>query len=65
MPFPTFSFHGIFHLPQVYRQMPDFLVDHLSDRIVRTRLGYLLPGLAVVAPASAERLRARAERLQG
>lgn len=63
VPYPTFGFHGIFHLPSVYREMPDFLVDNLSDRIVKTRADYLLPGLTQLAPASAERLRQRAAAL--
>lgn len=63
VPFPTFGFHGIFHLPSVYREAPDFLLDHLSDRIVRSRSGYLLPGLDAVAPAAAQRLRERLARL--
>ena len=59
VPYPTFGFHGIFHLPSVYREMPDFLLDHLSDRIVKSRSGYLLPGLQVVAPETALKLQAR------
>jgi len=59
VPYPTFGFHGIFHLPTVYREMPDFLLDHLSDRIVKSRSGYLLPGLQVVAPETALKLQAR------
>jgi len=59
VPFPTFGFHGIFHLPSVYREMPEFLVDHLSDRIVKSRSNYLLPGLQVLAPAAADKLQQR------
>lgn len=59
VPFPTFGFHGIFHLPSVYREMPDFLVAHLSDRIVKTRSQYLIPGLMAVSPAAAHRLQDR------
>ncbi len=59
VPFPTFGFHGIFHLPSVYRESPDFLVEHLSDRIIKSRSNYLLPGLQVVSPAAAQRLAQR------
>jgi len=59
VPYPTFGFHGIFHLPTVYREMPDFLLDHLSDRIVKTRSGFLLPGFQSVSPATAEKLQQR------
>ncbi|MFG6449281.1 DUF5672 family protein [Roseateles sp. BYS180W] len=63
VPYPTFGFHGLFWLPQVYRNAPDFLVDHLSDRIIQSRSGFLLPALEQLAPASAERLKARVQRL--
>lgn len=59
VPYPTFGFHGIFHLPSVYRESPEFLVDHLNDRILKSRSGYLLPGLEVLAPAAAQRLKDR------
>ncbi|MDC8773253.1 DUF5672 family protein [Roseateles albus] len=62
VPFPTFGFHGIFHLPSVYRKVPDFLVEHLSDRVVKARSNFLLPALQQLAPASALRLQ---ERLAG
>lgn len=64
VPFPTFGFHGIFHLPSVYRESPDFLVEHLSDRIIKSRSNYLLPGLQVVSPAAAQRLQQRLAALQ-
>ncbi|WP_431262289.1 DUF5672 family protein [Roseateles chitinivorans] len=63
VPYPTFGFHGIFHLPSVYREMPDFLLDHLSDRIVKTRSGFLLPGLQAISPAAAQKLQARLDLL--
>ena len=63
VPYPTFGFHGIFHLPAVYRDVPDFLVDHLSDRVVKTRSNFLLPALQQLAPASAGRLQERLARL--
>lgn len=63
VPFPTFGFHGIFHLPSVYRESPDFLVEHLSDRIIKSRSNYLLPGLQVISPAAAQRLQQRLDAL--
>ncbi len=59
VPYPTFGFHGIFLLPQVYRHMPDFLVDNLSDRVVQTRSNFLLPSLDHISPGAAQRLRER------
>ncbi|UXH80220.1 DUF5672 family protein [Roseateles amylovorans] len=59
VPYPTFGFHGIFHLPSVYREMPEFLVDHLSDRIIKSRSNFLLPGLQAVSAEAAQRLQAR------
>ena len=64
VPFPTFGFHGIFHLPLVYREMPDFLLDHLSDRIVKTRSGFLMPGFQAVSPAAGQKLQARLATLE-
>jgi len=64
VPFPTFGFHGIFHLPLVYREMPDFLLDHLSDRIVKTRSGFLMPGFQAVSTAAAQKLQARLATLE-
>ncbi len=63
VPWPTFGFHGIFLLPQVYRQAPDFLLEHLNDRVIKSRSQYLLPGLEAVSPAHAQRLRDRRDRL--
>lgn len=62
-PYPTFGFHGIFHLPAVYRHAPDFLIRNLSDRIVVGRADYLLPGLELWAPQAADELRLRRQRL--
>lgn len=63
VPYPTFGFHGIFHLPQVYREMPEFLIDNLNDRIIKSRANFLLPALDLISPAAAERLRERARQL--
>ena len=59
VPWPTFGFHGIFHLPGVYRHALDFLVEHLSERVLRTRSAFLLPAIAQLSPAAALRYRAR------
>lgn len=63
VPHPTFGFHGIFHLPEVYRNHLDFLVEHLSDRIITQRAGYLLPFIERLSPQAGAAFRARQERL--
>jgi len=40
--FPTFGFHGVFHLPEVYRNMPEFLVQNLTERILRSDIQFSL-----------------------
>lgn len=42
---PTFGFHGIFHLPQVYRNAPKFLIDNLPERALKDQLGFVRYGL--------------------
>jgi hypothetical protein len=61
VPYPTFGFHGIFHLPAVYREMPEFLVENVSDRILKSRSNYLLPGLQAISAAAAKALQRRLE----
>lgn len=60
---PTFGFHGIFHLPFVYRDAPDFLIDKLSDRLVKDRWQYVFPMLEKISPASARNLIKRREKI--
>ena len=40
--FPTFGFHGVFHLPEVYRNMPEFLVQNVTERILRSDIQFSL-----------------------
>lgn len=42
---PTFGFHGLFNLIQVYRDAPTFLIDNLPDRVIKNQLGLLLFGI--------------------
>lgn len=42
---PTFGFHGLFHLPQVYRDSPQFLIENLPLRVFKEQLTYLRFGL--------------------
>lgn len=59
VPWPTFGFHGIFHLPAVYRNDLDFLVGNLSERVLRTRSQFLLPAIDRISPLSGLALRRR------
>jgi hypothetical protein len=41
VPWKTFGFHGVFLLPIIYRGFPEFLNEHLSQRIKSSRSEYL------------------------
>lgn len=57
----TFGFHGIFHLPAVYADRIDFLMDNLSDKTLARRWKFMYPFLQVHHPAQAQALRSRFE----
>jgi len=59
VPWPTFGFHGIFHLPSVYRHDLDQLIELLSDRVLRGRAAYLLPAIEALSPDAGRHYRAR------
>jgi len=59
VPWPTFGFHGIFHLPAVYRHELGYLIEHLSDRVLRTRSDYLLPAIDRLSPQAGQAYRRR------
>ncbi len=63
VPWPTFGFHGIFHLPNVYRNSLDFLIEHLSDRIVLSRSNYLMPAIERFSASAAQQLLRRLDSL--
>ena len=64
VPHRTFGFHGIFHLPAVYRHDIGFLLDNLSPRLLMARAGYLLPGLQAIGPEAVHMLQRRLRALQ-
>ena len=64
VPHRTFGFHGIFHLPAVYRHDIGFLIDNLSPRLLMARAGYLLPGLQAIGPEAVQLLQRRLRALQ-
>lgn len=59
VPWPTFGFHGVFHLPQVYRERIDFLLEHLSPRTLQKWQPLLRPAFASVSPAALAAFEAR------
>ena len=64
VPHRTFGFHGIFHLPAVYRHDIGFLIDNLSPRLLMARAGYLLPGMQAIGPEAVQMLQRRLRALQ-
>ena len=54
--FPTFGFHGVFHLPQIYRESIDFLIDHIDPSAAGKWLHLLLPEVEKVSNVAAYRL---------
>ena len=55
-PFPTFGFHGIFHLPQIYRETISFLVDNIDLSTARKWQHLLLPAVERVSTSAAKSL---------
>jgi Protein of unknown function (DUF5672) len=64
VPHATWGFHGVFHLPGVYRQHLDFLFDNLPDHTLRSKLPFMLPFLQAIAPQVAEEVRKRVARIE-
>ncbi len=58
-PFPTFGFHGVFHLPAVYREQIDFLLQHLSPRTMARWQPMLRPAFARISADAVARFDAR------
>jgi hypothetical protein len=61
--FPTFGFHGIFHLPDIYRNEIDFLVENLNPVTAEKWQHMLLPMLERISSIGARRLRERINQL--
>jgi len=55
-PYPTFGFHGIFHLPQIYRETISFLVDNIDLSTARKWQHLLLPAVERVSTSAAKNL---------
>ena len=63
VPWPTFGFHGVFHLPAVYREQIDLLLQHLSPRTLQRWQAHLRPAFERVSPAALARFEARLDAL--
>lgn len=63
--FPTFGFHGVFHLPQLYREQLDFLIDNLTPRLLRNEIQYahVAHAVARISAAAFGRLQSRRAQL--
>ena len=59
VPFPTFGFHGIFHLPDVYRHSIDFLVENINSSVAAKWQHLLIPALEKISVTAASDLRFR------
>jgi hypothetical protein len=55
----TFGFHGIFHLPNLYADQLDFLLENLSEATLQRRWQYIYATLRLLRPEAAEALRLR------
>lgn len=62
--YPTFGFHNIRFLPLVYRDRLDFMIDNLSDRVVKTHGNLILPNLNGISSEHAHKLMLRMEKLK-
>lgn len=59
VPFPTFGFHGIFHLPNIYANNLDYLIKNLSSNTILRRYDFLFPFIYLISPHASENLTAR------
>lgn len=62
--YPTFGFHNIRFLPLVYRDRLDFMIDNLSDRVVKTHTHLILPNLMSVSQTHGHKLMERMGKLK-
>lgn len=61
--YPTFGFHNIRFLPLVYRDNLDFMIDNLSDRIIKSHYHNLMMNLKNVSSDHAQKLSNRYQEL--
>jgi hypothetical protein len=63
--FPTFGFHGVFHLPALYREQPEFLIENLTPRLLRSEIQYahIAHGVSRISAAALASLESRRTQL--
>lgn len=59
VPWPTFGFHGVFHLPAVYREQIDLLLAHLAPKTLRRWAHLLRPRFAAISADALAKFEAR------
>jgi hypothetical protein len=59
--YPTFGFHNIRFLPLVYSSRLDFMLDNLSDRVVKTHGNLIMMNLKNISASHAKKLKERME----
>jgi hypothetical protein len=62
--YPTFGFHNIRLMPEVYKDRLDYLLDNLTDRVVRQSGSIMMPFLEVISAEHARKLLDRIQTLQ-
>lgn len=54
--YPTFGFHNIRFMSLVYRENLDFLIDNLTDRVIKTHGNLILPNLKAISESHYNKL---------
>lgn len=62
--YPTFGFHNIRFLPLVYSDRLDFLIDNLSDRVLKSFGQLMLPNMKHVSETHAKKLQQKMDDVQ-
>lgn len=62
-PWPTLGFHGVFHLPSVYRGQIDYLLKHLSPRTLQRWQQQLRPAFGRISADALARFEQRLARV--
>lgn len=57
--FPTFGFHGVFHLPAIYRNNIDFFIENIDIRTAEKWRNLLFPAVERISATAAARLQER------
>lgn len=57
--YPTFGFHNIRFMPFVYADKLDFLIDNLSERVIKTHGHLMIPNMRNVSSTHADKLQAK------